>query len=175
VCTAHLAPPPTHPHPLNTPNVQCILSHTLFSSANNKNNNNNKTYVSIPKHLLTFVRGKVHDLTTLQQAVGFSRRYTLEEVQERWHALLYDPTVSRLACAAIASLDEGERMGAAATLLWSPEEEVSGLRLSSRGCRTCCRCPCVFVCVVCIVYVCNCKQMLYGVPPKWDEELGSRE
>lgn len=38
-------------------------------------------------------------------AVPFSRRYTLRELRERWHSLLYDPNISALAAESIFELE----------------------------------------------------------------------
>ncbi|KAI4374948.1 hypothetical protein MLD38_012880 [Melastoma candidum] len=39
-------------------------------------------------------------------AVRFSRKYTIREVQDRWHALLYDPIVSAEACARMIEFEQ---------------------------------------------------------------------
>lgn len=44
------------------------------------------------------------DLVTVHRGVKFSCKFTLAEVQERWYALLYDPTVSRIAQQAMKNL-----------------------------------------------------------------------
>lgn len=44
------------------------------------------------------------DLVTVHRGVKFSCKFTLGEVQERWYALLYDPTVSRIAQQAMKNL-----------------------------------------------------------------------
>lgn len=44
------------------------------------------------------------DLATVHRGMKFSCKFTLGEVQERWYALLYDPTVSRVAQQAIKNL-----------------------------------------------------------------------
>ena len=45
------------------------------------------------------------DLAVVQQAVKFSRFYTLKELRERWFAILYHLPTSRLVAAAVATLD----------------------------------------------------------------------
>ena len=47
---------------------------------------------------------QIHDLGLVHLSVKFSCRFTLEEVQERWYALLYDPVISALARQAMKSL-----------------------------------------------------------------------
>ncbi|KAF0288514.1 Microspherule protein 1 [Amphibalanus amphitrite] len=44
------------------------------------------------------------DLTLVHLGVKFSCKFTLSEIQERWYALLYDPSVSRLAVTAMRNL-----------------------------------------------------------------------
>ncbi|KAI4366340.1 hypothetical protein MLD38_022227 [Melastoma candidum] len=39
-------------------------------------------------------------------AVRFSRKYTIREVQDRWHSLLYDPIVSAEACARMIEFEQ---------------------------------------------------------------------
>eukprot|EP00053_Salpingoeca_punica_P018714 m.184632 g.184632 ORF g.184632 m.184632 type:complete len:527 (+) comp17489_c0_seq4:125-1705(+) len=66
---------------------------------------------------------QVGDLSTVFQCVKFSKAYTLRELKERWYHLLYDPAVSRLTVAAIASLDADDKAEVLRTALWSSEEE----------------------------------------------------
>ena len=47
---------------------------------------------------------QLNDLALVHVGVKFSCRFTLEEVQERWYALLYDPVISALARQAMKSL-----------------------------------------------------------------------
>eukprot|EP00126_Sphaerothecum_destruens_P002649 Sdes_comp16084_c0_seq1m5287 len=67
---------------------------------------------------------QVPDLLTISKSVNFSRRYSLEQISERWNALLYDPIQSRRASAALSKLDPS--LLSFLTLrscLWSYEEE----------------------------------------------------
>lgn len=40
----------------------------------------------------------------VHRGVKFSCRFTLKEISQRWYALLYDPTISRLAISAMNNL-----------------------------------------------------------------------
>eukprot|EP00039_Didymoeca_costata_P001468 m.52747 g.52747 ORF g.52747 m.52747 type:complete len:397 (-) comp10815_c0_seq1:1760-2950(-) len=66
---------------------------------------------------------QVSDLIVVQRAVKFSKTYTLKEIKDRCYNLLYNQDVSRVAKAAMATLDEEERYIISKTVLFSPTEE----------------------------------------------------
>ena len=47
---------------------------------------------------------QINDLVLVHMSVKFSCKFTLQEVQERWYALLYDPVISALARQSMKSL-----------------------------------------------------------------------
>lgn len=47
---------------------------------------------------------QICDLTAVHKGVKFSCKFTLGEIQNRWYALLYDPTVSKVAQLAMKNL-----------------------------------------------------------------------
>lgn len=67
---------------------------------------------------------QTNDLTAVHLGVNFSCRFTLQEVEERWHALLYSPQVSQLAIEAMKALHPGVVTMALNNALWSQEEEA---------------------------------------------------
>nr|GMC59862.1 uncharacterized protein LOC109167677 [Ipomoea batatas] len=56
-------------------------------------------------------------------AVQFSRRYTLQELRERWHSLLYDPDISELSSACMIEL---ELSGVSPSLKFNRSENIKG-------------------------------------------------
>nr|CAB3263704.1 microspherule protein 1-like [Phallusia mammillata] len=66
---------------------------------------------------------QVQDLTQVHLAVKFSCFFSLEEIQERWYALLYDPVISGLAKQAMKSLPQELARAAHAKALYSKNEE----------------------------------------------------
>ena len=53
----------------------------------------------------------------------FSCKFTMKEVEERWDALLYNPTLSAAAMEAVGLLSAEERYFSETAVLWSPQEE----------------------------------------------------
>lgn len=53
----------------------------------------------------------------------FSCRFTFQEIQQRWQALLYDPIVSKIAVAAIRNLHPDMIAAVQAKALFSKAEE----------------------------------------------------
>jgi len=47
---------------------------------------------------------QANNLAVVHRGVKFSCRFTLKEISQRWYALLYDPTISRLAVSAMHNL-----------------------------------------------------------------------
>uniref|UniRef100_H2Y4L6 FHA domain-containing protein n=1 Tax=Ciona savignyi TaxID=51511 RepID=H2Y4L6_CIOSA len=66
---------------------------------------------------------QVQDLNLVHIGVKFSCHFTLEEVQERWYALLYDPVISALAKQAMKSLPREIAYVAHQKALFSKSEE----------------------------------------------------
>lgn len=67
---------------------------------------------------------QTNNLMAVHLGVNFSCRFTLQEVEERWHALLYSPRISLLAVEAMRSLHPGVVTMALNNALWSQEEEA---------------------------------------------------
>ncbi|XP_043209265.1 microspherule protein 1-like [Amphibalanus amphitrite] len=63
------------------------------------------------------------DLTLVHLGVKFSCKFTLSEIQERWYALLYDPSVSRLAVTAMRNLHPEQIAEVESKALYSQAEE----------------------------------------------------
>ncbi|EDW85835.1 uncharacterized protein Dwil_GK22928 [Drosophila willistoni] len=63
------------------------------------------------------------DLQTVHLGVKFSSKFTLQELQHRWYALLYDPTVSRIAVSAIRNLHPESVQSVQRKALFSDQEE----------------------------------------------------
>ncbi|XP_043388487.1 microspherule protein 1 isoform X1 [Chelonia mydas] len=66
---------------------------------------------------------QTNDLTSVHLGVKFSCRFTLREIQERWHALLYDPLISKLACQAMRQLHPEAITAIQSKVLFSKAEE----------------------------------------------------
>ncbi len=67
---------------------------------------------------------QTNDLTAVYLGIKFSCRFTLKEIEERWHALLYNPQISHIAIEAMRGLHPGVVTMALNNALWSQEEEV---------------------------------------------------
>lgn len=59
-----------------------------------------KTYELFLIHLYL----QTNNLGIVHRGVKFSCKFTLKEISQRWYALLYDPTISRLAVSAMRNL-----------------------------------------------------------------------
>lgn len=101
--------------PSVTPDVRKRLGSKAQSTIPNKRARKGKTAAVIPtKDLgrwkpsddLTLIIGvqQTCDLVAVHRGVKFSCKFTLGEIQDRWYALLYDPTVSRVAQQAMKNL-----------------------------------------------------------------------
>nr|XP_009858851.1 microspherule protein 1-like [Ciona intestinalis] len=75
---------------------------------------------------------QVQDLALVHLGVKFSCHFTLEEVQERWYALLYDPVISALAKQAMKALPrEVAHVAHQKALFSKAEEEILSKILTS--------------------------------------------
>ena len=72
--------------------------------------------------LITAVQ-QTNDLHLVHIGVKFSCAFTMRDIQERWHTLLYDVKASRIAMARIRDLHQEQQAAASANVLWSVEEE----------------------------------------------------
>jgi microspherule protein 1 len=63
------------------------------------------------------------DLLAVHRGVKFSCHFTLTEITERWYALLYDKSVSRLALAALRNLHPQTVASVQAKALYTKAEE----------------------------------------------------
>lgn len=66
---------------------------------------------------------QTNDLKWVHRGVKFSCRFTLQEIQQRWYALLYDPAISRLAIAAMRNLHPEAIANVESKALFSTSEE----------------------------------------------------
>ncbi len=67
---------------------------------------------------------QTNDLTAVHLGVNFSCKFTLQDVEEHWHALLYSSQVSQQAIDAMRGLHPGVVTMALNNALWSQEEEA---------------------------------------------------
>lgn len=72
--------------------------------------------------LITAVQ-QTNDLKMVHRGVKFSCRFTLQEIQQRWYALLYDPAISRLAISAMRNLHPEAIANVESKALFSINEE----------------------------------------------------
>ncbi|PSN52395.1 Microspherule protein 1 [Blattella germanica] len=72
--------------------------------------------------LITGVQ-QTNDLRVVHRGTKFSCRFTVQELQQRWYALLYDPSVSRVAVAAIRNLHPELIASVQSRALYSKAEE----------------------------------------------------
>ncbi|XP_046661159.1 microspherule protein 1-like isoform X3 [Homalodisca vitripennis] len=66
---------------------------------------------------------QTNDLRMVHRGVKFSCRFTIQEVQQRWYALLYDPVISRLAVASMRNLHPEVIASVESKALYSKQEE----------------------------------------------------
>jgi microspherule protein 1 len=66
---------------------------------------------------------QANDLRTVHRGTKFSCRFTVQELQQRWYALLYDPSVSRVAVAAMRNLHSELIASVQGRTLYSKAEE----------------------------------------------------
>ncbi|XP_067015360.1 microspherule protein 1 [Anabrus simplex] len=66
---------------------------------------------------------QTNDLRMVHRGIKFSCRFTVQELQQRWYALLYDPAVSRIAVAAMRNLHPDLIASVQSRALFSKAEE----------------------------------------------------
>ncbi|EDW79894.1 uncharacterized protein Dwil_GK17773 [Drosophila willistoni] len=66
---------------------------------------------------------QTNDLRMIHRGVKFSCKFTLQELQQRWYALLYEPAVSRIAAAAMRNLHPELVHSVQRKALYSQQEE----------------------------------------------------
>lgn len=66
---------------------------------------------------------QTNDLKTVHLGTKFSCRFTVQELQQRWYALLYDQAVSRVAVTAMRNLHPDMVAAVQDRALWSTQEE----------------------------------------------------
>lgn len=66
---------------------------------------------------------QTNDLRTVHLGTKFSCKFTVQELQQRWYALLYDQAVSRVAVAAMRNLHPDMVAAVQDRALWSCQEE----------------------------------------------------
>ncbi|XP_063225038.1 microspherule protein 1 isoform X2 [Bacillus rossius redtenbacheri] len=67
---------------------------------------------------------QTNDLRMVHRGVKFSCRFTVQELQQRWYTLLYDPAVSRVAVAAMRNLHPEHIAAIQGRALFSKAEEA---------------------------------------------------
>ncbi|XP_076456500.1 microspherule protein 1-like [Babylonia areolata] len=80
--------------------------------------------------LITSVQ-QTNDLHAVYTGVKFSCHFTIKEIQERWYALLYDPTISKLAMQAMKQLHPETIAAIQGKSLFSQNEENLLAKLQS--------------------------------------------
>lgn len=76
---------------------------------------------------------QTNDLKTVHLGTKFSCRFTVQELQQRWYALLYDQAVSRVAVAAMRNLHPDMIAAVQDKALWSTQEERSLSSIKSQS------------------------------------------
>lgn len=66
---------------------------------------------------------QTNDLRTVHLGTKFSCKFTVQEIQQRWYALLYDQAVSRVAVSAMRNLHPEMIAAVQDKALWSQQEE----------------------------------------------------
>lgn len=66
---------------------------------------------------------QTNDLKTVHLGTKFSCKFTVQEIQQRWYALLYDQSVSRVAVSAMRNLHPDMIAAVQDKALWSQQEE----------------------------------------------------
>lgn len=66
---------------------------------------------------------QTNDLRMIHRGVKFSCKFTLQELQQRWYALLYEPAVSRIAVSAMRNLHPELVESVQRKALYSVQEE----------------------------------------------------
>lgn len=66
---------------------------------------------------------QTNDLRTVHRGVKFSCRFTVQEIQQRWYALLYDSAISRLAITSMRNLHPEVIASVRSKALYSKQEE----------------------------------------------------
>lgn len=66
---------------------------------------------------------QTNDLRTVHLGTKFSCKFTVQELQQRWYALLYDQAVSRVAVSAMRNLHPDMISAVQDKALWSQQEE----------------------------------------------------
>lgn len=76
---------------------------------------------------------QTNDLRTVHLGTKFSCKFTVQELQQRWYALLYDQAVSRVAVSAMRNLHPDMISAVQDKALWSQQEEkiLSTIKSSS--------------------------------------------
>lgn len=79
---------------------------------------------------------QTNDLRTVHLGTKFSCKFTVQELQQRWYALLYDQAVSRVAVSAMRNLHPDMIAAVQDKALWSQAEEQALSTVKSVSC--CC-------------------------------------
>lgn len=80
---------------------------------------------------------QTNDLKMVHRGTKFSCKFTLNELQNRWYALLYEEAVSRIAVAAMRNLHPElvENIQSKALYTTQEEELLATIKSVSSGCR----------------------------------------
>ena len=66
---------------------------------------------------------QTNDLASVFRGIKFTCHFTLNEVQERWNALMYEPIISKMAMQAIKNLHPEVVLGVQRKTLFSKQEQ----------------------------------------------------
>jgi microspherule protein 1 len=77
---------------------------------------------------------QTNDLEQVYRGVKFSSKFTLQEIEQRWYVLLYDPTIAKIGVAAMRQLHPDVIAQVYAKALFSEEEEclLKAITVASR-------------------------------------------
>lgn len=80
---------------------------------------------------------QTNDLDAVYRSVKFSCKFTLQEIEDRWYALLYDPTIAKVAIAAVRQLhsDVVTQIQSKALFNESEEEILRNVLSNSQPCN----------------------------------------
>lgn len=144
------ATPPVIPVPvvLQTPEVKrkpvskTVTSSSSSSRRNKKGRQQNQLATKDlgrwkPTDDLALIIGvqQTNDLRTVHLGTKFSCKFTVQELQQRWYALLYDQAVSRVAVSAMRNLHPDMIAAVQDKALWSQAEEQALSTVKSVSCH----------------------------------------
>ncbi|CAI6351187.1 unnamed protein product [Macrosiphum euphorbiae] len=121
--------PPTSTSTLNTfanaPSTSTVSTSSNRNRSRKQKNLNKDLGRWKPTDDLMLIQSvlQTNNLPIVHRGVKFSCRFTLKEIAQRWYALLYDPTISRLAVSAMRNLHPESVANIESKALFSIAEE----------------------------------------------------